>query len=109
MCGPDDYADLSSVNDLSSCREEHIGDGLEYACQFWTKHLVQSPSSGPDTEKVQQAIDKFFTKHLLFWVEVFIIMENLDVCVHFINEIQQWYTLAHCSATFSPWVMGHTT
>ena len=93
ICGLDDYADLGGVGDLSALRKKYIGDGLEYACQFWTKHLVQSPSSGPDTEKVQQAIEKFFTVHLLFWIEVLIIMENLDVCVHSINEIQQWYTL----------------
>ena len=93
ICGLDDYADLSSVDDLSACRKEHIGDGLQYACQFWTKHLVQSPSSGPTVEKVQQAIEKFFTVHLLFWIEVLVIMENLDICVHSINDIQQWYTL----------------
>ena len=93
ICGLDNYADLSSIDDLSALRREHIGDGLEYACQFWTKHLVQSPSSGPDVEKVQQAIEKFFTKHLLFWIEVLVVMENLDVCVHSINDIQQWYIL----------------
>ena len=93
ICGLDDYGDLSSVNDLSAHRKEHIGPGLEYACQFWTKHLVQSPSRGPDAEKVQQAIEKFFTVHLLFWIEVLVLMENLDVCVHSINDVRQWYIL----------------
>ena len=93
ICGLDDYADLNSVNDISAHRKGHIGDALEYACQFWTKHLIQSPSSGSDAGKAQQAIKKFFTTHLLFWIEVLIIMGNLDVCVHSINDIQQWYTL----------------
>ena len=97
ICGLDDYADLSSVDDLSAHREEHIGTALEYACEFWTKHLVQSPSSGPNSGKVQQAIEKFFTKHLLSWIEVLIMMENLDACVHSINDIQQWYTLVSSS------------
>jgi hypothetical protein len=66
-----------NVNDLSARRKEHIGDALEYACQFWTKHLVKSPSSGSDAGRVQKAIDKFFTTHLLFWIEVLIIMETL--------------------------------
>ena len=91
ICGLDDNADLSCVDDLSALRKKHIGAALEYACEFWTKHLVQSPSSGPDSGKVQQAIEKFFTKHLLFWIEVLIIMKKLDVCVHSINDIQQWY------------------
>ena len=99
ICGLDDYPDLTSGNDPSALRKEHIGDALEYACQFWTKHLVQSPSSGPDVGKVQQAIEKFFTKHLLFWIEVLVIMENLDICVHSIDDIQQWYILVSARYT----------
>jgi hypothetical protein len=96
ICSLDDYADLSNFSDLSDRRREHIGDALEYACQFWTKHLVKSPSSGPDVEKVYKAIDKFFTTHLLFWIEVLIIMGNLDTSIHSINDIQQWYALVSC-------------
>ena len=92
----DGYANLSDTNDLSACRKEYIGEALGYACQFWTRHLVKSPSSGPDAEKVQKAIDKFFTTHLLFWIEVLIIMGNLDASVYSINNIQQWYTLVSC-------------
>ena len=99
ICDLDDYAVLSDGDDLSSQRKEHIGDALEYACQFWTKHLVKSPTSGCDTEKVQKAIDKFFTTHLLSWIEVLIIMRNLDVCVHSINDIQQWHNLVSCGHT----------
>ena len=49
--------------------------------------------SGPDIEVVQKAIDEFFTKNLLFWIEVLSLMGNLDVCVHALNNIQQWYIL----------------
>ena len=95
ICDSDDYVDLSSLKDLSAHRKEHIGDALEYACQFWTKHLLESPNSGPDAEKVHKAIDKFFTTHL-FWIEVLIIMENLDISVHSINDVKQWYNLVSC-------------
>jgi hypothetical protein len=91
ICDLDGSA-LNKVNDLSDRRKEHIGDALEYACQFWTKHLVKSPSSGSD-EEGQEEIDKFFTKHLLQWIEVLIIMENLDASVHSLNDVKQWYTL----------------
>ena len=93
ICDLDDHANISDANDLSGCRKEYIGEALGYACQFWTRHLMRSPSSGPDVEKVQKAIDKFFTTHLLFWIEVLIIMGNLDASVYSINDIQQWYTL----------------
>jgi len=96
ICNLEYCADLSDVNDLSTRRKEYIGEALGYACKFWTKHLMKSPSSGPDVEEVQKAIDKFFTTHLLFWIEVLIIMGNLDASVHSINDIQQWYTLVSC-------------
>ena len=93
ICNLDNSTVLSDVDDLPTRRKEHIGDGLEYACQFWAKHLVMSPSSGPDVGRVQKVIDKFFTTNLLFWIEVLVIMGNLDVSVHSINSIQQWYIL----------------
>jgi len=91
ICDLEDYAVLPSISDLSVQRKEHIGTALEYACQFWTKHLLGSPSMGSDAKKVQEAIDKFFTTHLLFWIEVLIITRDLDVAVHSINDIKQWY------------------
>ena len=101
ICDLDGGANPRAVNDLSDRRKEYIGDVLEYACEFWTKHLVKSPSSGPNAEKVRKAIDKFFTMHLLLWIEVLIIMGNLDVSIHCINDIQQWYTLVSCEEVFT--------
>ena len=91
ICNLEDYADLRDINDLSTLRKQYIGDALEYACQFWAKHLAKSPSNGPNAEKLQKAIEKFFTTHLLFWIEALIIMENLDISVHSINDVKQWY------------------
>jgi len=68
ICNLEDHGVLDDVKDLPAQRKEHIGGALEYACRFWTKHLVRSSSHGPDAKKVQKAIDKFFTTHLLFWV-----------------------------------------
>ena len=112
ICDLDDYADLSNVDDLSARRKVHIGDALEYACRFWTKHLIKSPSSGPDAERVREAIDRFFTRCLLFWIEVLIIIESLDVSVHLINDIRQWYISVSCGCIiygniYSPLVQGN--
>ena len=96
ICGLDDYATLSEVKDLFGRQKEHIGDVLEYACCFWTKHLLWAPGSGPGIEEVQEAIDQFFTTCLLFWIEALSLMGKLDVGVHALNHIQQWYTLVSC-------------
>ena len=91
ICGLDEHTILTEVGDLSTRQKEHIGDALGYSCQFWAKHLAEVPSSGGDVEEVHKAIDKFFTTHLLFWIEVLTIMGCLGMSVYAINDIQQWY------------------
>ena len=93
ICGLDDHAVLSEVHDISDRKKDHIGDALEYACSFWTKHLLKIPDSSPDIENVQQAIDKFSTTYLLFWIEALSVMGKLDIAVHALSDIQQWYML----------------
>ena len=91
--GLDDYTVLSEVKDLLDYQKNHIGDALEYACCFWTKHLLEIPSSSPGVQEVQEAIDEFFPTYMLFWIEALILMEKLDIGVYALNDIQQWYTL----------------
>ena len=92
ICNLDDYTVLSEVEDLVTYQKTHVGSALEYACCFWTKHLMKTPSSGCDTEEVQKAIDEFFKTYLLSWIEVLVVMGNLHIGVYAINDIQQWYT-----------------
>ena len=91
ICELDDYVVLSEVTDLSARRDKHIGSSLEYACRFWTKHLSSVPGKGPGAEKIQEVIDKFFTKHLLCWIEVLSIVGHLGMAVNAIDDIRQWY------------------
>jgi hypothetical protein len=92
ICNLDDHTVLSEVEDLSTCLKTHIGDALEYACQFWTRHLVEIPSSSHDVEEVYKAIDGFFTTCFLSWIEVLSLTGNLNVGVYGLNNVQQWYT-----------------
>ena len=92
ICNLDDYAVLTEVKDLST-HKDNIGDALGYACQFWTRHLLEIPSSSPHAEEVQRAIDKFFTVHFLHWVEVLALTRNLGVGVYAMSNVEQWYNL----------------
>ena len=91
ICRLDDYAALSEVEDLAERKETYIGISLEYACRFWTRHLSNVPGDGPHAERVQEAIDEFFAKRLLCWIEVLSIVGHLGASVYAINDIQQWY------------------
>ena len=93
ICNLDDYAVLSEAKCVSAQGVDNIGEGLKYACQFWTKHLLGVPSDCPCVQEVQKAIDQFFTKHFLHWIEVLVLVGNVCVCVYAINDIKQWYTL----------------
>jgi hypothetical protein len=91
ICDLDDYAVLSEVENLSARRETSIGSSLEYACRFWTRHLVCISVTGPHAERVQGEINEFFTKYLLCWIEVLSIAGYLDAAVHAINNIRRWF------------------
>ena len=90
-CNLDDYVILRNVRDISTRWKEHIGDALGYACKFWSKHLVEISSNSGDVEEVCGAIDEFFKTCLLFWIEVVAVMGSLELSVHAINDVQQWY------------------
>jgi hypothetical protein len=92
ICLLDDYVVLSKVEDLSARQKDHIGDALEYACCFWTKHLLETPRNDSHVEEVQEAIDKFFTTCLPYWIEVLALTRNLGVGVYAINDVEKWCT-----------------
>jgi hypothetical protein len=90
ICNLDDYVVLSEVKDLSALQKDHIGDALEYACQFWTKHLLGVPGNSPCAKEVLEAIDQFFTTHFLHWVEVLVLTRDVGGGVYAIKDIEQW-------------------
>ena len=100
ICKLDDYVLLNKVEDLPVRTVVYIGDALGYACCFWANHLAKTTSSGLDKE-VYKAIDKFFTTHFLFWIEVLSIMGKLDIGVYALSDIQQWYLLVSCVSSSS--------
>jgi hypothetical protein len=93
ICNLGDYVVLSEVKYLSPYLKENIGDSLEYACCFWTKHLTEVPGSSPCVGELQKKINEFFTTRLLHWIEALVLSRNLDVGVHAINDIERWCTL----------------
>ena len=92
ICDLDDRAVLSEVENLSARTETCIGSSLEYACMFWARHLAEVPVKGPHVKRIQEAIDEFFTKRLLCWIEVLSTVGHLGAAVYAIDDIRQWYT-----------------
>ena len=93
ICNLDDYTILTEVKDISAYKKVYVGDALEYTCKFWTKHLLEIPSEALCIRDIHKAIDKFFTVHLLHWIEVLVITGNLIVGVHAMSDVERWYNL----------------
>ena len=97
ICDLKDYPSaLSDSEDLPDRKKTRIGDALEYACRFWTKHLSEIRSSGPHVERVKAAIEEFFTIHLLFWIEVLSLTGHLNLGVYALHDIDRWYLSVSC-------------
>ena len=107
ICDLEDYAVLSEVEDLSGRMETRIGSSLEYACRFWARHLASVPGSGPGAKWVQEAIEEFFDKRLLYWFEVLSIVGHLEAAIYAINYIRQWYISVSSSRMHSFMIYPH--
>jgi len=99
ICNLDDYAVLSEVKDLPTCKNVYIGDALEYACRFWPKHLLKIPTTSSHVEEVQKVVERFFRTQLLYWIEVLALTGNLNVGVYAMNDVEQWYNLVSAVQT----------
>jgi len=96
ICNLDDYTILSKIKDLPAHRGTCLGGALEYACKFWTRHLLEIPSSSHSVKEIHEAINDFFTTQLPYWIEVLSLVGNLGLGVHAINNIHKWYTSVSC-------------
>ena len=103
ICNLDDYTVPREIKDFDTCKKACIGNALEYACQFWTRHLLEIPSSSPDIEEVQRKIEKFFRVHLLHWIEVLALTGHLSVGVYAMNDVEEWCNMVSSMVFFLFW------
>ena len=68
MCGLPDGVINSEVGDLKERTKEYIGQGLEYACRSWHKHLVGTTPA--HTLQITPVMHRFLERKFLFWLEV---------------------------------------
>jgi hypothetical protein len=57
---------------------------LQYACRYWTSHLIQSKEHIVDGD----ATHLFLQKHLLHWLEAMSLMRDSSRCFHLLNSLQ---------------------
>jgi hypothetical protein len=77
-----------SNDDISfSTIEEHIHEGLAYACTYWASHITVDDDM---TEDLYCALHQFFASKILQWVECLNHLGQLDVAIDALRRIESW-------------------
>jgi hypothetical protein len=82
----------SEVQDLDQSITKNIVEvvALEYACRYWTSHLVKVPI---DSEKLQLFCEKLFEfsqEKILYWLEVMNLLGAKTDCYAGVNAVMGW-------------------
>lgn len=77
------------ISDLLQRRKEFIGDALEYACNFWGRHLCLSFLDHDQLGVVIDLLREFMGRHLLSWLEVMSICNELRAAVTALQSVKE--------------------
>ncbi|KAI0026809.1 hypothetical protein K488DRAFT_91838 [Vararia minispora EC-137] len=79
------------VRDLEHAVKKHILDvpGLEYACRYWTSHLVKLPTNSGDPQLLN-ALWEFGQEKVLFWIEAMTLLGASEECRDGANAVKEW-------------------
>jgi hypothetical protein len=90
ICGLPRYAMNREVEDLGERRKKHIGNGLEYACKSWARHLRITSRDCDGVRDILESLEMFFKHNLLPWLEVLSIIADLGSAVYTLRDVKAW-------------------
>jgi hypothetical protein len=93
MCKlPSSYLFDSEVDGLDLSIKENIVNvvGLEYACRYWTSHLVQVLIDSEDSQRLRDKLLKFSQEKILYWFEVMNLLGAKADCYDGVNTVAGW-------------------
>ena len=76
------------VEDLESCVRKHIPSHVQYACMYWSAHIVENELNA-DSE-LRGLLEEFCKKTLLYWIETLSLMNRLNLAVHVLLKVYPW-------------------
>jgi hypothetical protein len=93
MCNlPSSYLFDSEVQGLDQSIKTNIVDvgALEYACRYWTSHLVQVPVDSKDSQPLRYRLLEFSREKILYWFEVMNVLGAKAECYAGVNAVMGW-------------------
>lgn len=89
ICKIGDSTKLNSeIIDLDQRLEENLPEHLRYASRFWFRHLLDTDST--DGGDIYNEIKRFFSSHLLHWMEVMSLINDTGVIITALGSVKAW-------------------
>ena len=83
-----DYALNSEVKDLQARINNHVGVSLEYACRYWSSHLIKI--NWGDIRSVTPALHRFLEERFLAWLEVLSVLGAMSDAVISLEKLMSF-------------------
>jgi hypothetical protein len=68
--------------------------GLEYACRYWTSHLIEVSPTSDKAQDLRAALAGFREEKIMFWIEVMSLLSAKDACYDGVNAVMTWVNSA---------------
>ena len=88
MCKLPDGVTNSEVVDLRERTERHISQPLQYACQSWHKHLIDTIPA--QSSNIVPVLRQFLEEKFLFWLEVLSVLSTAREAVEALKATEKW-------------------
>ncbi|KAL0948062.1 hypothetical protein HGRIS_010686 [Hohenbuehelia grisea] len=76
---------------LADSVSSHVGEGLRYACVFWTRHLIAGDRSSALLEALLPLLEDFFKRRLAMWLEVLSITDELTHGIRSMENLRAFF------------------
>ena len=88
MCKLSDGVSNSEVPDLKERTKQYINQALQYACQSWHKHLIQTTPA--HSSKIAPILQQFLQEKFLFWLEILSVLGTAREAVEALKATEKW-------------------
>jgi hypothetical protein len=87
----DPYLENTKISDLQARLDRFVPESLQYACIYWISHVV----SASVLPALIEELETFCKTHLLHWIEVLSLLQNLGAGYHGLPHALDWCRVSH--------------
>ena len=95
LCGLEGNPPITAIP--SSTIEEHISEGLAYACTHWASHVMDAAATQKDDtgDNLSEGVRRLFDHNLLRWIECMSLLGQLNIAISVLRQLEPWAQVIH--------------